>query len=162
MDRIKCTVAYDGMHFCGYQIQPQHRTVQQEIEKALQKLHKGELVRVQASGRTDSTVHAKGQVIHFDTPLSLEEWQWSNALNTMLPDDIVITQVEKKTEEFHARYGVERKEYRYRVLLSKTADVFRRNYVYQYPYPLEINAIRKAIPYFIGTHDFTSFCSAKN
>lgn len=161
MDRIKCTVAYDGMHFCGYQIQPQHRTVQQEIEKALQKLHKGELVRVQASGRTDSTVHAKGQVIHFDTPLSLEEWQWSNALNTMLPDDIVIRQVEKKTEEFHARYGVERKEYRYRVLLSKTADVFRRNYVYQYPYPLEINSIRKAIPYFIGTHDFTSFCSAK-
>lgn len=87
MDRIKCTVAYDGMHFCGYQIQPNHRTVQQEIEKALQKLHKGELVRVQASGRTDSTVHAKGQVIHFDTPLSLEEWQWSNALNTMLPED---------------------------------------------------------------------------
>ena len=103
MDRIKCTVAYDGMHFCGYQIQLNHRTVQQEIEKALQKLHKGELVRVQASGRTDSTVHAKGQVIHFDTPLSLEEWQWSNALNTMLPDDIVIRQVEKKTEEFHAR-----------------------------------------------------------
>lgn len=75
----------------------------------MQKLHKGELVRVQASGRTDSTVHAKGQVIHFDTPLSLEEWQWSNALNTMLPDDIVIRQVEKKTEEFHARYGVEKK-----------------------------------------------------
>lgn len=100
MDRIKCTVAYDGMHFCGYQIQPQHRTVQQEIEKALQKLHKGELVRVQASGRTDSTVHAKGQVIHFDTPLSLEEWQWSNALNTMLPDDIVIRQVEKKQKNF--------------------------------------------------------------
>lgn len=100
MDRIKCTVAYDGMHFCGYQIQPNHRTVQQEIEKALQKLHKGELVRVQASGRTDSTVHAKGQVIHFDTPLSLEEWQWSNALNTMLPDDIVIRQVEKKQKNF--------------------------------------------------------------
>lgn len=100
MDRIKCTVAYDGMHFCGYQIQPQHRTVQQEIEKALQKLHKGELVRVQASGRTDSTVHAKGQVIHFDTPLSLEEWQWGNALNTMLPDDIVIRQVEKKQKSF--------------------------------------------------------------
>lgn len=100
MDRIKCTVAYDGMHFCGYQIQPQHRTVQQEIEKALQKLHKGELVRVQASGRTDSTVHAKGQVIHFDTPLSLEEWQWSNALNTMLPDDIVIRHVEKKQKNF--------------------------------------------------------------
>ena len=76
--------------------------------KALQKLHKGELVRVQASGRTDSTVHAKGQVIHFDTPLSLEEWQWNNALNTMLPDDIVIRRVEK-TEEFHARYGVEKK-----------------------------------------------------
>ena len=70
MERIKCTVAYDGIHFCGYQIQPQQRTVQGEIEKALQKLHKGELVRVQASGRTDSTVHAKGQVIHFDTPLS--------------------------------------------------------------------------------------------
>ena len=101
MERIKCTVAYDGIHFCGYQIQPQHRTVQQEIEKALQKLHKGELVRVQASGRTDSTVHAKGQVIHFDTPLSLEEWQWSNALNTMLPDDIIIRQVEETGRFMH-------------------------------------------------------------
>ena len=122
----------------------------------MQKLHKGELVRVQASGRTDSTVHAKGQVIHFDTPLSLEEWQWSNALNTMLPDDIVITQVEKN-RRISRTLRCREKEYRYRVLLSKTADVFRRNYVYQYPYPLEINAIRKAIPYFIGTHDFTSF-----
>lgn len=161
MERIKCTIAYDGINFCGYQIQPQHRTVQQEIEKALQKVHKGEAVRVQASGRTDSTVHAKGQVIHFDTPLSLAERQWMNALNTMLPDDVIVRQVEKKTEDFHARYGVEKKEYRYRVLLSKTADVFRRHYVYQHPYALEIEAIRKAIPYFIGTHDFTSFCSAK-
>lgn len=100
MERIKCTIAYDGINFCGYQIQPQHRTVQQEIEKALQKVHKGEAVRVQASGRTDSTVHAKGQVIHFDTPLSLAERQWMNALNTMLPDDVIVRQVEKKQKIF--------------------------------------------------------------
>ncbi|CAM4341632.1 tRNA pseudouridine synthase A [Bacillus manliponensis] len=161
MERIKCTVAYDGMGFCGFQIQPQHRTVQQEIEKALQKLHKGEQVRIQASGRTDSTVHAKGQVIHFDTPLSLDERQWGNALNTLLPDDVIIVQVEKKTEDFHARYGVVKKEYRYRVHVSKIADVFRRNYAYQYGYPLDIQLVQKAIPYLIGTHDFTSFCSAK-
>lgn len=161
MKRIKCTVSYDGINFCGYQIQPNQRTVQQEVEKALQKVHKGEAVRVQASGRTDSNVHAKGQVIHFDTPLSLTGEQWMAALNTMLPDDIVVEQAEQKTLDFHARYGVAKKEYRYRVLLSKKADVFRRNYVYQYPYALDIHSIRKAIPYFIGTHDFTSFCSAK-
>ncbi len=125
---------------------PEHEQVLPYAISAMLFLSPVEQYDGSASGRTDSTVHAKGQVIHFDTPLSLEEWQWINALNTMLPDDIVIRQVEKKTEEFHARYGVEKKEYRYRVLLSKTADVFRRNYVYKNPLPTK----RKII---------SSFCS---
>ena len=122
----------------------------------MQKLHKGELVRVQASGRTDSTVHAKGQVIHFDTPLSLEEWQWSNALNTMLPDDIVIRQVEKKQKNF-MHVTVLRKKNIVIVYYYQRLRMYSVEITYINIHTLEINSIRKAIPYFIGTHDFTSF-----
>ncbi|MFD3449258.1 tRNA pseudouridine(38-40) synthase TruA [Microbacteriaceae bacterium 4G12] len=161
MERIKCTMSYDGTHFSGYQIQQNKRTVQQEIEDVLQKLHKGEHIRVQASGRTDAGVHARGQVIHFDSMLDLSEDRWMIALNTLLPDDIAIGQVEKVSSDFHCRYSVTSKEYRYHVVLSRNKDVFRRNYAYHYPYKVDIDAIRAAIPYFLGTHDFTSFCSAR-
>ena len=72
MERLKCTVTYDGTHFHGYQIQINKRTVQLVIEDVLRKIHKGTNVRIHASGRTDATVHAKGQVFHFDSPLSFD------------------------------------------------------------------------------------------
>ncbi|MFX3624239.1 MAG: tRNA pseudouridine(38-40) synthase TruA [Ectobacillus sp.] len=161
MERIKCTIAYDGTNFSGYQIQQEKRTVQQEIEAVLQKLHKGEHIRVYASGRTDASVHAAGQVIHFDSPLQLPEERWEAALNALLPKDIAVIEAEKAAPDFHARFHVATKEYRYRVLLSKKKDVFKRNYVYHYPYSLNLSAIEAATLHFIGTHDFTSFCSAK-
>jgi tRNA pseudouridine38-40 synthase len=161
MERIKCTISYDGKHFYGYQVQQEKRTVQRELEEVLRKIHKGEHIRVHASGRTDATVHAKGQVIHFDTPLSIAEERWKAALNTMLPEDIAVKQVEKVSQAFHARFDAVSKEYRYRVLLSEDKDVFLRDYAYRYPYTLDLQAIQKAIPYLMGTHDFTSFCSAK-
>ncbi len=160
MERIKCTISYDGTYFSGYQIQQQKRTVQQEIENVLRKLHKGE-VRIHASGRTDAGVHAYGQVLHFDSPLQIPEERWVAALNSLLPDDIAVQHVEKAAPDFHARFDVTSKEYRYRVLLSKRSNVFLRHYAYYYPYQLNLAAIEAAIPHFIGTHDFTSFCSAK-
>jgi tRNA pseudouridine38-40 synthase len=161
MERIKCTVSYDGTNFSGYQVQQNKRTVQQEIENVLQKLHKGEVVRIHASGRTDATVHAYGQVFHFDSPLRIPEERWVAALNSLLPDDISVRLVEKAAPDFHARFDVVSKEYRYRILLSKQKDVFSRHYAYHCPYKLNLRAIEAAIPHFIGTHDFTSFCSAK-
>ena len=161
MIRYKCTIAYDGTQFAGYQIQPEKRTVQSEVEKVLMTMHKGKEIRVAASGRTDAGVHAKGQVIHFDSPLDLPSERWIKALGTMLPADISIVSIERTSPEFHARYNAVRKEYRYYISLAETRDPFMRNYAYHYPYKLNLNLMERAAEYLKGTHDFTSFCSAK-
>lgn len=162
MNRLKCTIEYDGTHFLGFQVQPKGRTVQGEIEKAIKKLHKGEDIRIQPSGRTDAGVHAHGQVIHFDSPLAIPSERWMMALNTLFPDDIVVTEVEIVDENFHARYDVVKKEYRYFLLNQKNRNVFRKDHTYYYPYPINLDQILEGAAYLLGTHDFTSFCSTKS
>ncbi|GIO22980.1 tRNA pseudouridine(38-40) synthase TruA [Oceanobacillus sp. J11TS1] len=162
MERIKCTIAYDGAGFAGFQVQPNQRTVQGTVEKALAKIHKGETIRIQASGRTDTGVHAVGQVIHFDTPLTIPERNWKQAVNTLLPDDVRINKVEKVSDAFHARYSVKQKEYHYYVLNREDPDVFRRDYVLHFPRSIDIEAIQAACKHLEGTHDFTTFSSAKS
>jgi tRNA pseudouridine38-40 synthase len=161
MKRWKCIISYDGTHFGGYQIQPNQRTVQGELERVLLQMHKGDPIRVVASGRTDAGVHAYGQVIHFDSPLQLPTEGWKKALNAMLPDDIVIRQVQEVNASFHARFSAVGKEYRYKIRTASEQDVFSRYYSYHYPYPLNYGAIKQALQLVKGTHDFTSFCSAK-
>ncbi|WP_106495470.1 tRNA pseudouridine(38-40) synthase TruA [Lentibacillus sp. Marseille-P4043] len=161
MEKIKCVISYDGSNFSGFQIQPKKRTVHGELEKALQKMHKGEHIRIQASGRTDTGVHAKGQTIHFETPFIIPEVNWKRALNTLLPGDLYVNDVEKVPTAFHARYDVIEKEYRYYVWNEKETDVFKRNYAYQFPYPLDIKVMQEACSYLEGEHDFTTFSSAK-
>jgi tRNA pseudouridine38-40 synthase len=161
MVRLKCTIHYDGSQFSGFQIQPEKRTVQGVLERALKKMHKGEEVRIQASGRTDTGVHAFGQTIHFESPFHIPVQNWKIALNTILPDDLFIKKVEIVPEHFHARYDVTEKEYRYYVWNQKERDVFKRNYYYQFPYDLNIEAIKEACRYLEGKHDFTTFSSAK-
>lgn len=158
MQRIKATLSYDGTHFSGFQKQPNTRTVQGEIERALKVIHKEE-VKVHASGRTDASVHALGQVIHFDTPLSIPLNRWPKALNSQLPDDIYVLDVTFVPSDFHARFDAVEKEYRYRIFRGE-GDVFRRHYVYMCPYPLHIEEMKRAARYFVGTYDFTSFCAA--
>lgn len=145
----------------GYQIQPGKRTVQGELERVLKRMHKGKEVRVAASGRTDAGVHAYGQVIHFDTPLSLSPEQWKKALNAQLPDDIVVRSAAETDSAFHARFSAKAKEYRYNVWTAAERDVFRRHYCAWHPYPLHIDAMNEALVPLKGTHDFTGFCSAK-
>lgn len=161
MQRYKCIISYDGTQFAGYQVQPNKRTVQGEVEKALRKLHKDMDVKVSASGRTDAGVHARGQVIHFDSPLKIPLEKWEVALNTLLPEDIAIIHTEMAADDFHARFDAKGKEYRYFVYRSLRRSPFKRNYAYQYPYSLDIKKVNEAVPFLIGEHDFTSFCSAK-
>lgn len=161
MRRYKCIVSYDGSSFFGYQLQPNKRTIQGEIENVLQRLHKGQYVRIQASGRTDAGVHAIGQVFHFDSPLQIPMFKWEKALNSLLPKDITIKEVEEVSIDFHSRFDVVGKEYRYFVHLTNKRDPFRRNFVYSYPFSLDSEAIKRGMSHLIGTHDFTSFCSAK-
>jgi len=160
MQRMKCIIAYDGTDFSGYQVQPNARTVQGELERVLQRIHKGEAIRVAASGRTDAGVHAKGQVIHFDSPLQIPGENWVKALNALLPDDIHVLHAEPVAKDFHARFNSKRKEYRYRILQTPERDLFRRHYAYHVPVPLNVEAMREAAKHLIGKHDFTSFCAS--
>ncbi|MDM5311386.1 tRNA pseudouridine(38-40) synthase TruA [Peribacillus frigoritolerans] len=161
MPKYKCVIAYDGTDFAGYQVQPEKRTIQSEFEAVLAQMHKGTIIKVTASGRTDSGVHAKGQVLHFESPLTFPTENWIKAFSALLPTDIIVLEVDIVPDDFHARFHTTGKEYRYIVARSKLRDPFKRNYAYHYPYPLNVEAMREAISYLIGTHDFTSFCSAK-
>ncbi|MBX9956694.1 tRNA pseudouridine(38-40) synthase TruA [Peribacillus simplex] len=161
MPKYKCVIAYDGTDFAGYQVQPEKRTIQSEFEAVLAQMHKGTIIKVTASGRTDSGVHAKGQVLHFESPLTFPTENWIKAFSALLPTDIIVLEVDIVHDDFHARFHTTGKEYRYIVARSKLRDPFKRNYAYHYPYPLNVEAMREAISYLIGTHDFTSFCSAK-
>lgn len=160
MQRVKCIISYDGTFFSGYQVQVDKRTVQSELEKALAVMHKRD-VKVIASGRTDAGVHAYGQVIHFDTNLKIPAFNWVKAMNAMLPDDISVLSAEYVSESFHARYGATGKQYRYVMDLSKIRNPLKRNYTYHYPYPINVDMIKEAIPYVVGTHDFTSFSAVR-
>lgn len=158
--RLKCVVAYDGTDYSGFQVQPEQTTIQGELEAALARIT-GETIQVYGSGRTDAGVHARGQVIHFDTASNIPLEKWSFVLNNQLPDAIVIRSVEEADPSFHARFDVKCKEYRYCIDNSPVADVFRHRYADHIRFPLDVEAMQRAARHLEGEHDFTSFCSAK-
>ncbi|MDC0765046.1 tRNA pseudouridine(38-40) synthase TruA [Brevibacillus sp. AG] len=160
MKRLRCVLAYDGTDFSGFQVQPDQVTVQGEIEAALNRVT-GEDIQVFGSGRTDAGVHARGQVIHFDTSSNIPMDKWRFVLNNQLPDSIVIRTVEEVDASFHARFDVQVKEYRYCIDNTPVADVFRHRYADHVRFPLDVDAMQQAAHHLVGEHDFTSFCSAK-
>lgn len=160
MKRLKATIAYDGSGFAGYQIQPEARTVQRELMRVLKTIHKGEVVQVVASGRTDAKVHATGQVIHFDTPFSIPLASWLKALNVQLPEDIRVLEIEEADPTFHARYHTVGKTYRYKWDRSQVISPFTRNLMVHTKQRPDVEAMRAAAAAFLGTHDFSSFCAA--
>ncbi|WP_086349687.1 tRNA pseudouridine(38-40) synthase TruA [Candidatus Enterococcus clewellii] len=160
MPRYKAVIAYDGTNFNGFQAQPNGRTVQEELEKTLKKMNNGRTIQIFGSGRTDAGVHAEGQVIHFDYPEDRPLERIRYALDTQTPEDISVKQVEKVAEDFHSRYHVTEKTYQFRVDIGKPRSPFRRFYASYYPYPLDLDKIRRALPDLLGTHDFTSFCAS--
>lgn len=162
MYKLKCTIKYDGSDFSGYQRQPNIRTVQGEIERALKYISRGETIETHSSGRTDAGVHAIGQVFHFETDLQIPLKQWQFIFNNALPDDIYLVDVEEVSPDFHARYYAKAKEYRYYILNDPTPDVFKRNFFHQYTRKLDREAMQRACAYFVGEHDFTTFSSAKS
>ncbi|MBS4220997.1 tRNA pseudouridine(38-40) synthase TruA [Bacillus sp. FJAT-49711] len=161
MQRYKGIIAYDGSGFSGFQIQPNGRTVQGELEKSLAKMHKGKEVSVVASGRTDAGVHARGQVVHFDSSLQLSSERWVRALNGLLPSDISFMEVVAAPSSFHARFDASGKQYKYIVYTSSVRDPFKLHYAAFHPYRLDMSKVKKAAEFLVGTHDYTSFCSAK-
>lgn len=162
MQKYKGTISYDGTNFYGFQIQKNRRTIQGELEKAVSLMHKGTPKRIYGSGRTDTGVHAKAQVFHFDSSLNIPTHQWKKALNSILPNDIHLRTIEPVDETFHARFGAVEKEYRYYVYTDQEPDVFQRNYMYHFPHALNMASIRRGCELLEGEHDFTTFSSAKS
>lgn len=160
MTRYKLTMAYDGTEFSGFQRQPDQRTVQGVLEKALYKMTKGQSVTVYGSGRTDAGVHALGQVIHFDYPGLIPAPNMLKALNALLPLDTEILESQIVDEDFHARFNTTGKRYFYRVSRSYYTNPFTRHYTGHYAYPLDITRIQTALEDVKGTHDFTSFAAS--
>lgn len=160
MPRYKVTVAYDGTKFAGFQSQPNQRTVQGTIETALTKMNKGEFIRVYGSGRTDSGVHALGQVIHFDYPSEIPARNMLLALNSLMPLDIEVVDSEIAEPNFHAQFNTIAKCYQYRVSRGRFTDPFKRLYTGHYPYVLNQQRIETALQDLLGEHDFTSFAAS--
>ena len=160
MTRYLIDFSYSGVNFSGYQKQPGKRTVQDEIEKVLSSINNNS-VKLTSSGRTDALVNAIHQKAHFDLDKEIGAYKLNGALNSYLPDDIYVNSVTKVDNLFHARYMVKSKTYEY---LINTGDYnpLLRTHVYQYCKPLNIRKMKKAVKYFIGKHDFTTFVSAED
>lgn len=161
MKRVKLTVAYDGTNYCGWQVQPNGITIEEMLNRALSKLT-GESITVIGASRTDSGVHAMGNVAVFDTESSIPAERFSYALNQRLPDDIVVVKSEAVPSDWHPRYQNNiTKTYEYRILNAEVPDPTRRQITYFVSYQLDIDKMRQAASYLIGEHDFASFCNIK-
>ncbi len=152
------TLEYDGTDFLGWQVQAQGRTVQGELEDAIRRTT-GEAVRVTGASRTDSGVHAEGQVAHFDTGSDLASERFVPALNYWLPADAAVLDCREAPANFDARYSASSKLYRYRVLRSAARRPLRERFTLREWRRLDVRAMRECAAMLVGEHDFTSFAS---
>jgi len=157
MRNIRLTIEYDGTDYFGWQIQKGKPTVQGEITKVLERILE-EKIKLIGAARTDSGVHALGQVTHFKTRNEkLSTDSLSKALNSLLPADIVIKEVKKVPHSFHARYSVKSKIYRCHILKQLLPSALERRFSWHIPESLHWRKIREASKYFVGKHDFSPF-----
>ena len=159
--RYLITFSYDGTNFSGYQKQGNLRTVQQEMENALKFINGGVKTMITSSGRTDKGVHALCQNAHVDINVDITPYKLMRAMNSNLPRDIHVINTCIVDDNFHARYMVKEKEYKYFLNICEYNPCMR-NYVYQYNKNLDIDEMNKAIKYFLGTHNFKSFTPSKD
>jgi len=158
MKRVKLTIAYDGTAYCGWQIQQNGITVEEVINRELSRLLKEE-VKVIGASRTDSGVHARGNVAVFDTNARIPAEKISYALNQTLPDDIVVLKSMEVQNDFHPRYQECQKTYEYRIYNAEFPLPTERLYSHFTYLSLDIDKMREAAKYLIGEHDFKSFCT---
>ena len=160
MRRILLVIAYDGTNYHGWQAQNDVGavpTIEGALLTALGQLIPGEMPAIIGASRTDSGVHAKGNVATFDTNCTIPTENFPRALNRYLPEDIRIMQAREVPSDFHPRYTPHRKTYEYHIDNARIPDPLKRLYSYSFTYPVDIDRMREAAGYLTGTHDFTSF-----
>ncbi len=153
---FKLIIEYDGTHYHGWQRQKSDRSIQGEIEAALFTMT-SQRVTVIGSGRTDAGVHALAQVASFQCDTHLTPENFKKGLNSLLDVDIVIRDCQAAADDFHARYDARQRTYQYRILNRELPVAVGRQYVWHIRRPLDVAAMRRALPFIIGEHDFTSF-----
>jgi tRNA pseudouridine38-40 synthase len=156
MRNIKLLLSYDGTDFCGWQRQPDRRTVQSVLEEAIGRLT-GVPATTNASGRTDAGVHALGQVVHFYTASRHPPEVFVKALNAMLPHDVRVRGAWEMPQAFHATLDAKAKLYRYVIDNNPIADPFQRRYSDHVYHPLDVPVMDQAARALLGRHDFHSF-----
>lgn len=156
MRNVKLVIEYDGTDFVGWQSQTNGRSVQDEVTKVLKQVLQ-EKISLNGAGRTDSGVHARGQVASFLTASSLEVGSIRNALNGNLPDDVCVVSAEDVHERFHARYDAKCRVYSYCISLTPLA--MGRQYCWHIKYALDLGAMQRIAVSIMGEHDFESFCN---
>lgn len=158
MKRVMLIVAYDGTAYCGWQLQPGKETIESVLNRCLYELT-GEAIEVIGASRTDSGVHALGNIAVFDTDSSIPAEKFSYALNRKLPEDIRVRGSSEVAADFHPRHCGSRKTYEYRIYNAPFALPVKRLYSYFTYVPLDVERMRQGAAYLLGEHDFKSFCS---
>jgi len=163
--RIALGIEYDGSRFCGWQLQDGVRTVQGEVETALARVA-DRPVRVITAGRTDTGVHASGQVVHFDTDVPRSDSSWSRGTTRYLPDDVAVLWARRVSDDFHARFAAIERRYRYIILNRKVRPTYLHGRVSWDYRPLDVERMQLAAQALLGRHDFNAYravaCQAKS
>ena len=163
--KIKLLIEYEGSAYHGWQFQRNGISIQEVLEKCIQKIVKRKTT-LHSSGRTDAGVHAEGMVAHFTTVSKMTEGEFARAFNSFLPHDIVIKEVSVVSKDFDSRRSAGKKIYRYTILNRSYPSALAYRRCLFVPFPLDISAMRRAQKYLVGKYDFTSFrasnCGARN
>lgn len=154
--RFALGIEYDGSKYCGWQRQLEVDSVQAQLEKALSRVA-DQPITVQCAGRTDTGVHATGQVVHFDTTAIRKDTAWTLGVNVNLPDDIAVRWVKAVDDDFHARFSATARRYRYMIYNHNLRPGILRPGVSHYMGDIDETKMHQAAQYLIGKHDFTSF-----
>lgn len=161
MRRVRLVVAYDGTNYCGWQIQPNGITIEEVLNREISRLTREDIHIIGAS-RTDSGVHALGNVAVFDTASSVPPERMAYALNQRLPGDIVIVRSDEAASDWHPRYQDEiAKTYEYHIYNAPMPNPLKRNYSAFVSFPMDAEKMRKGAEYLVGEHDFVSFCNIR-
>lgn len=158
--RYCAVMEYDGSSYHGFQIQPNVITIQQVVEDCLKHIYQSN-IKIVAASRTDALVHAKHQVFHYDCETIIPIDRLAKIINKQLPPDIRIKEITEASSDFHARYDVVQKEYRY-IISKLQTDVFSQRYVLFIDHEVDVNRIKQAMNHFVGEHDFRTFSKASD
>ena len=158
--RIALALEYDGSRFLGWQTQPGGGTVQDTLQAALSGIA-GSAVQVTCAGRTDRGVHARGQVVHFDTDAARPDSAWVRGVNALLPEAVAVLWAARVADDFHARYAALARTYRYVLLNRPVRPALAARHAGWYHAPLDVAAMRAAALQLVGEHDFSAFRSAE-